>query len=310
MMRRLIQLRPDVVEINEPFMREGVMYGAAAVLACEYLTRVRRCRVRVVTYAIENLEPAMLSRASSPREWVLGRVHRLLARYVGLHLSRICFGTRGSEVLYSAWLDTIGSRAVRRLIEALPSQCRCLASAPARRASVAFVGAFEERKGVFNLMEAWPRIARSDRQIRLTIAGKGKLMPIVKEFSESWDNVEFVCDPPRSRIHSILSGAAVLVLFSQRVVGWREQIGLPILEGLAHGCTIVTSAETGLSEWLRHNGHTVLSAGAGSAELARAISTAVLQSAEHPVTTGALPGVDGRLAAERWLYAIAHDPRS
>jgi glycosyltransferase involved in cell wall biosynthesis len=52
-------------------------------------------------------------------------------------------------------------------------------------------------------------------------------------------------------VHELLRTSAVVAMPSVRRPGWREQIGLPLVEGLTHGCRVVTTAETGLADDLR-----------------------------------------------------------
>ena len=84
---------------------------------------------------------------------------------------------------------------------------------------------------------------------------------------------------------------------------WREQVGLPITEGLAHGCVIVTTNETGIATWLRENGHQVIE----EREVGRELASAIVAAAQSELTADdvrrQLPDVDGRVAARRWLYS-------
>ena len=110
-------------------------------------------------------------------------------------------------------------------------------------------------------------------------------------------------DPPRVRIHEAMATSSVLTLPSQPSATWREQVGLPIVEALSHGCTIVTTRETGLADWLESGGHSVYR-DAGSAQ---ALASAILRALDAPVdrtdVLAALPERDGRLAADDWLFA-------
>lgn len=94
---------------------------------------------------------------------------------------------------------------------------------------------------------------------------------------------------------------------------WREQVGLPIVEALAHGCRIVTSSETGLAAWLRENGHPVLAPDAPADAWAAAVATTLTgdAQAESDATRilSALPAEDGRLAADHWLFQRTEDAR-
>ena len=120
--------------------------------------------------------------------------------------------------------------------------------------------------------------------------------------------MELVIDPPRSEIHRHLRSASVLALPSRPTASWREQIGLPIVEGLAHGCNIVTTSETGLAGWLTEHGHNVVAPGAGVSALADSVLHALHKQGDGGTAVGVvadLPAVDGRLAADAWMFAGA-----
>jgi hypothetical protein len=68
------------------------------------------------------------------------------------------------------------------------------------------------------------------------------------------------------------------------VRGWREQLGLPILEGLSHGSRIVTASETGLAPDLSRDGHFVIAQ--ASPEV---LKTALLRSMEEEADTKTIP---------------------
>jgi glycosyltransferase involved in cell wall biosynthesis len=120
-------------------------------------------------------------------------------------------------------------------------------------------------------------------------------------------SIEVHIDPSRDEIHRFLRQAQVLVLPSQSTPTWREQVGLPIVEGLAHGCSIVTTTETGLSDWLAEHGHAVASPQATAQDLADAICKAIASGPLGNDVTASLPGSDGRLAADVWLFEAAPD---
>jgi glycosyltransferase involved in cell wall biosynthesis len=101
-------------------------------------------------------------------------------------------------------------------------------------------------------------------------------------------------------------------LASQPTAGWREQVGLPIVEGLAHGCRVVTTDQTGLAGWLREHadrGHRVVPAGGSGADLAAAVLAALTTpTGDGPGSVLAdLPVRDGRLAADDWLFEPGPD---
>ena len=164
-----------------------------------------------------------------------------------------------------------------------------------------FVGAFTPRKGVTELLSAWDSIRSQHPGLELHLIGKGQLLETVTTWASERPEVTLEIDPPRAHIHAALRSAHVLVLLSQRVRAWREQVGLPIVEGLAHGLEIVTTTETGLAQWLREHGHTVLDPTATADETGDAIARALSQRRSRDAVLADLPGVDQRVAADAWM---------
>ncbi|WP_369792675.1 glycosyltransferase [Williamsia sp. D3] len=182
----------------------------------------------------------------------------------------------------------------------LPSPCEC--GDPIKTpGSVVFVGTFDDRKGVTQLLESWSHVQESNPDAFLTIMGQGPLATEVERLSGRLSNVEVVYDPPRVEIHRAFRFAEIGVLLSQPNERWREQLGLPIFEAVAHGAEVIASAESGLAGWLQNNGHAVLEAHASPAELGASINL-LLQSPRDPaVILAQLPETHGRISADRWL---------
>lgn len=292
--RTVVRARPAELEINEPLMRTALP-RTALVLAALAATRRRPV---VATYAIENLDPFTVPVTGWPGRWRRGR-DRALARFVMRRVDRVVFGTAAAAELYGRVLPPPGSaRAVT--VPALPAPCGCGEPEPVA-GSVLFVGSFEERKGLPELLAAWPEVAATRPGARLTLVGTGPLLPLAREAAQH-RGVDLVLDPPRAEVHRRQREAAVAVLLSQPRPRWREQVGLPVVEGLAHGCTVVTTDQTGLAGWLTAHGHHVLPADAAPTRVAAAI-VAALDAARSPRDVRAdLPEADGRLAAEEEMF--------
>ncbi|UVF79141.1 glycosyltransferase family 4 protein [Gordonia mangrovi] len=190
------------------------------------------------------------------------------------------------------------------VIEALPTFRRDIAlaadsSKPGN--TVLFLGAFEDRKGVLELVDAWPAVRAAAPSAELIVVGKGPLEPEVRRrVAEMKPAARVVVDPPRSEIFSLLADAKVVVLLSKRELGWREQVGLPICEGLASGCEIVTTGETGLAEWLASNGHRVIPE-PSTDSIVDALAAAIFDERLPQEIIESLPLEDGRLIADRWM---------
>ncbi len=295
----------DLVEVNEPLvtraaLRSLLFIGAARVRA--FLTR--RPRPTVVTYAIANV-PTSTLRANLPwKARVKFELQRPLARRVARSLDRIAFGTPDARDLYR---DEFGStrRGAARLVEALPVAVDLGASADvARPPSILFLGDLAARKGFPDVMAAWSQVRDTIVQARLVIVGRGDGVEQARLLSEADPRVELFVAPPRDVILDQLACAKVLVLPSRRRPLWKEQIGLPLVEGLAYGCVVVTTDETGIAPWLRAHEHAVVP----EAQITERLAGAMIDALRLSVTPGdvqrALPDRDGRTAAREWLYGI------
>ena len=81
-----------------------------------------------------------------------------------------------------------------------------------------------------------------------------------------------------------------------------EQVGLPIVEGLAAGCRVVTTTETGIADWLSAHGHRTLSVPTTPQALADALVAALDDQRPPAEIVADLPALDGRLDADRRLF--------
>ncbi|WP_313408302.1 glycosyltransferase [Aeromicrobium sp.] len=295
----VLRSRPTVLEVNEPLMWQGQGRTLLAIAAARVSGLLRRNRVPVVAYAIENRDPA----TSRPVRW-RGRLRRLrdatASRLVARSLDRVAFGTPGSERLYADVHGRDLRRAEQRLVPAVPAACTC-PDGDQDAGEVLFVGAFDERKGVTELLGAWPLVAAARPDASLQVIGQGPLADEVAERVAQLERARVDIDPPRSEIHACLRRAAALVLLSQPHSRWREQVGLPIVEGLSHGCAVVTTEQSGLAGWLSDHGHAVVASDASAQEIASAVLGALDGRRPASQIMADLPRVDGREAADRWL---------
>jgi glycosyltransferase involved in cell wall biosynthesis len=296
----LVRHPVQTLEINEPLMLPAVRSTAPALLGLTVGRLLGRGRTRVVSYAMENLDAETIPSGELTLRRRLGRqLDRWLVRFIWRRTDRIVFATSTAAELYAQRLPAKDPRD-QTLIWALPAPAAEAAAAIKDPGQVLFVGAFTERKGFPLLVRAWPLVRRALPDARLQLVGKGPLQPLAEELAARDRSVTCTVDPPRAAIREVQARSQVLVLASQRSPTWREQVGLPIVEGLSFGCTIVTTTETGLADWLVEHGHRVISPDGDEAELAAAIVSA-LQSPATGVLES-LPEEDGRLAADAWMF--------
>jgi glycosyltransferase involved in cell wall biosynthesis len=305
----LARHRYRVVEVNEPIMSERWLDLLAQMFVLQLRRLVTGHRTPLVAYCIGLTDPAEEVRRRLPvrvPHWFLRVWCRLVMTVVVTGMDRLAFGTSGARDLYARYVPpaVLGRRA--RVFEAIPRPCDCEESAvdqSDRSRTVLFLGAFKVRKGIDLTMQAWDVLVEHEQGLRLRVIGKGAARDRVESWAAGRDDVGVEIDPPRAQIHAALRSSAVLVLLSQRWSTWREQVGLPIVEALAHGCTVVTTDETGLADWLARHGHVVVPASAGPEQVADAIAAALRLRRPASEVLADLPSTDSRIAADEWLLA-------
>jgi glycosyltransferase involved in cell wall biosynthesis len=221
---------------------------------------------------------------------------------------RLAFATQSSLDMYAGYVGstTLVDRA--RLFEAIPTRCACLTEgAPEERSGtqVLFVGGLLEHKGIREMMAGWEELHARRPDATLLVVGKGRLEDEVRAWAAERSEVTLEVDPPRAMIHRALRTSAVLILLSQRLGHWREQIGLPIQEGLGHGCEIVTTTETGLAGWLSRHDHEVLAPDSPPTVVADALDRALTRAAGRTGSLADLPEQDQRFVADWWMMTGA-----
>jgi glycosyltransferase involved in cell wall biosynthesis len=294
-------------ETNEPLMRIGVRGSALAVASLRVRGVLGGGRATIVTYAIENLDPFTTRDLSPVRSRLSHSLDRYLTLFVWRNVDRIVFGTDSSYETYRAVLPAARASMAQTIIPTLSQICPVCPIEVKDPSRVVFLGALVEHKGFSLLMSAWPLVTAEITDAELTIMGIGPLEETAIEFAAVDASVEVLIDPSRAEIHRQLRRAQILTLPSQPLPIWKEQLGLPITEALAHGCSIVSTDDTGLSDWLSEHGHLVIPTQGSPAELARAL---VAMLRRHPSTQevlGSLPERDGRLAADDWMFSARHE---
>jgi glycosyltransferase involved in cell wall biosynthesis len=301
--RELLCCQPSVLEINEPTMVSEWPFLFTQVATVRMRGVFSRRRTAITAYCIGVTDPAVRLR----QQWrlppaIARRVARAVMATLVRSFDRLAFGTVGSLELYERYVGwpRIGNKS--RLFEALPSACDCLAEPIESRTPtrLVFVGKLTARKGIQQVMDAW-EVTRTDQAgATLHIIGKGELEREVVAWAADKPEVSIEIDPPRTAIHSALRQSGVLICLSQPNLV-REQIGLPIVEGLSHGCEIVATSETGLARWLARHGHGVVEPGEGATGVANEVRAAFGRAATRHGSLSELPAEDQRIAADRWM---------
>lgn len=295
--------RVRTLEVNEPLMTSSLPATALVLGALAVRRLLTRRRVTVVSYLIGNADPFAAATAPRLRTRLRRRAERVLAAVVWRRLDRVVSGTDSARETYERLLGPVPDRTWSATVPALPTRHPEARGGGVRPPAVVFVGAFAERKGLSVLLAAWPLVRAERPDARLALLGKGPLEADAHALAARDASVAVEVDPERTRIHDVLDDSRVLVLWSQPSPTWREQVGLPLVEGLSHGCTAVTTAETGLADWLTEHGHVVSRDDPASPEvLARAIVAGLDAGRTADSVLADLPDRDGRLVADDRLF--------
>lgn len=215
-------------------------------------------------------------------------------------LAAVAYGSAAAERAYATTCPGAGWRSV--VVEERRSRCAgCFPGGATRvpaQAELVFAAELSERKGIDVLMAAWDD-ARPDGW-RLRLLGWGPRTEQVRAWAYRRPDVGLVVAADRAQVHDAMRRAAAVVLPSRRVDGWREQVGLSLVEGLAHGCRLLTTDETGIADGLGPE-HLVVEAGSVAA-LADG-----LRRLGPPPASKALPDPadDSRRQVQRWLAGLA-----
>ncbi|MBW9111732.1 glycosyltransferase family 4 protein [Microbacterium ureisolvens] len=285
----------DTLDIFEPLWVRNLHKWAVIAFAWKIGHVMRRSRV--VSYCMENNSiSALVAGRGRNRRLVTWVFTRVLGLAMSIVYTRLAFASSGAAATYQRL--RLSPRVRSQVFTSLPSPDP-LAVTSGDRSGVVFVGRLEERKGIESLMRAWSVVEEQLPDARLDIIGDGPMAPEVRAWATT-ERRAFHSSMAHSLVKSLLLERSVLVLPSIRSGRWREQIGLPILEGLSAGCTIVASDETGLAEWLADQGHRVYDS-SSSTGLVGALLAALNQPLQVREVVASLPSVPTRKTAVEWL---------
>jgi len=307
-LRRFATTPATTLEVPEPLWMRFWPKHFALVVGFKSAGALRGRQHRVVTYAMENNTLAALvgGRHSAPA-WIVRIVATLIGITARASIDRICFASATARDTYAQlpFVSAIEHTIIPELPRAtptptLPTPCTCV-----------FVGAMEDRKGVHELMDAWPAVETMVPDARLIMVGPGPLHTEATAWAASSPESRHVAGRlPHSETTTLLQTGSVLVAPSKPDGRWKEQIGLPIKEALAAGLTVITTDQTGLAPWLTEHGHTVLPLAQDTFRdhLATAIADALRAPLDRDQVRAALPVRDGRLSADIWLHTSQEHP--
>jgi glycosyltransferase involved in cell wall biosynthesis len=305
--KALLTADAEVLEVPEPLWLRFLPRNAVLLAAWRAGGIVRRRRRYVVTYAIENNDlSSLLTGRRRPPRLVTVVVARVLGLFVSAAFDRIAFGSEGARSSYDAL--KLSSGVSVNVVPELPSTAEAPDQSLLDVAAI-YVGRLERRKGIETLMLAWPDVERAIPAAKLTVVGDGPLESNVLRWSEERPASRRVLGFVEHRdVGALVAQHRIAVAPSIREGRWREQIGLPIVEALSRGLTIVTTNETGLADWLSSHGHRVIHSECDSSALSNAMIDALMAPLERSEAQAALPDIPGRISADRWMHSIAVAP--
>jgi len=301
--RGLIRSKAEILEVPEPLWVRVLPRTLVLVAMWRLGGLVTGRKRRVVTYALENNDlEHIIGGAHKAPAWLVAVVARLLGWVVTLAYDRIAYGSDGARELYAKL--QFGERIEETTVLELPQPTAASASAGgASPSGFVFLGRLEARKGVLQLMRAWEAVEANTSTVSLTIMGDGPLMPAVVDWASERPERRLVVGwVDHAHVLEFVARSTILVAPSVPEGRWREQIGLPIEEGLSQGLTIVTTDQTGLAAWLRETGHFVIPVGVVDSELAPTMVEALANPLDRTAVRNSLNSVGGRQLADTWLH--------
>lgn len=305
LLRTLVAYPPDVLEIPEPLWLRYILQVNILLIAFRVLRPKRARKTLIVSYAIENAAVGARPRSLPLLPERLWAFLVKIMTYLPMRMvDRLVYGTEGSEAAYLplARRRRRSAECLDDTILALPQSCDCIGgTSPVKVPMVLFVGALEGRKGIDRVLRAWECMDVAPGGFELHIVGQGELAPSVRSAGERLEGIVYHGAVGRTAVHALMKQAQTVVLLSQPEARWREQVGLSIVEGLAHGCRIVCSDQTGLSSWLSLRGHSVLAFDAPPDSLRDALTKSMTSGPTPREIHQSLPKIDGRLAADNYL---------
>lgn len=213
--------------------------------------------------------------------------HRLFYGWLPAHLIANSAATRRTMLGSAPWLDPERVTVIHNGIDlaavdvAAPAQL----GLPEGALAIGFAGRFESRKGLPELLDAWPRIAERLPGAHLVLAGAGgALEEEARRRLRGEPRVHWLGFRPD--LASVLKALDLLVMPSRQ-----EGFGLVLAEAMAAGIPVVASDATNFPELVRHGVDGLLFQ-VGSAA---ALADAVVALAGDPAARGRM----GRAAAAR-----------
>jgi len=217
---------------------------------------------------------------------------------VGLLQSAVFGASDRIIVLSEYWCDVLGGYVDEGKLRVVPNAVEVDAFDPAASdvPTVVFISGLLERKGVPELIDAVDRLNEAgDVEFRVRIAGKGELSEAVSALAERRENVEYLGYVSETEKRRLLEEGTVFALPTHA-----EGLPIAMLEGMAAGDAIVSTAVGSIPEVISEDNGTVVEPGDTDA-LTDALETLLTS----PETATEMGRRNRRLVAERYTWETA-----
>lgn len=202
--------------------------------------------VRLTAPAARLLGIPVVVRHANDRPLRDSAYHRWLYGRLPAHQVVNSEATRRTLLGSAPWLDPARLTVVLNSID--PARFRDARPAdlglPSGSLAVGFVGRFEGRKGLIDLLDAWPSVAAAVPRAHLVLAGAGELEDAVARRARDLPRVRLL--GLRTDVPAVMRALDLLLVPSR----W-EGFGMVALEGLAAGIPVIAAGASSLPEIVR-----------------------------------------------------------
>ena len=255
--------------------------------------------LRLTGPAARMLGLPVIARRANDQPIDSGPYARLIYDRIASHHIANSEATKTTLLQSASWLKPERVTVIYNGIDVEPIIAATPAFLPVPRDSivVGFVGRLEHRKGVLDLLEAWPTVAAGDARAQLVIAGRGPLEEQIHQRSNQMERVTSL--GYRDDVPALLKRCDLIVVPSH----W-EGFGLIAAEAMAAGKPVIASNTSSLPEIVRDGQEGLLIPPKQPAALAEAILRLVRDSdLRHRLGQAGLDRVRERFSHEAMVSA-------
>lgn len=286
--RRLLRASPDVVQGVEPFSLSLLPY----VWACNLAAKRTDSQLLIVT--LENFPlddkygrvTAALLRAALRSYFSRAKLFIVLNE--GARLNLDACGVGAERVVKLMW----GSWGVD-LAEFSPAQPANQEGKGNHLPIILFAARLHEEKGIFYLLDAFPDVRATFRDVQMVIAGDGPARAEVERRAAALGDVRLVGIVKHRAMPGLFRGASVLASPSITSHRWKEQVGMTNIQAMACGVPVVSTRSGAIPEYVPDGVAGILVPEQDSAALAGGISNLLLD-----------PGLRTRMGGAARRYAV------